>query len=204
METKNENGEHLNDDEIIDNVIGVLFAAQDTTASTLTWILKYLHDYPKVLEEVTKEHVSIYEENGFGAEPLTWAQTRSMVVTQRVIMESLRMSSIISFTFREAVANVEYKGYLIPKGWKVMPLFRSIHHNPKIHPHPHEFNPSRFKVAPKPNTFLPFGNGVHSCPGSELAKLQIFIFIYHLVTKYNYIYRKKIIILHKIVSCTIQ
>jgi (+)-abscisic acid 8'-hydroxylase len=42
----------LSDDQIADNVIGVLFAAQDTTASVLTWILKFLHDNPKLLEAV--------------------------------------------------------------------------------------------------------------------------------------------------------
>ncbi|KAF2613868.1 hypothetical protein F2Q70_00010151 [Brassica cretica] len=63
-----------------------------------------------------------------------------------VILESLRMASIIPFTFREAVDDVEYKGYLIPKGWKVMPLFRNIHHNPKYFSNPEVFDPSRFEV----------------------------------------------------------
>lgn len=49
---KDEKGEILTDEEIADNVIGVLFAAQDTTASVLTWILKYLHDDQKLLEAV--------------------------------------------------------------------------------------------------------------------------------------------------------
>jgi cytochrome P450 len=39
-----------------------------------------------------------------------------------------------------------YLGYLIPKGWKVMPLFRNIHHNPEFYPAPHSFDPSRFEV----------------------------------------------------------
>jgi (+)-abscisic acid 8'-hydroxylase len=52
MDNKDENGCNLSDQQIADNVIGVLFAAQDTTASVLTWILKYLHDYPKVLDLV--------------------------------------------------------------------------------------------------------------------------------------------------------
>lgn len=97
----------------------------------------------------------------------------------QVIQESLRMASIISFTFREAVVDVEYKGkglshktssffscclffytpiimtkdlikrtgYLIPKGWKVMPLFRNIHHNPDFFPNPQDFDPSRFEVC---------------------------------------------------------
>lgn len=52
LHSKDDKGETLNDDQIADNIIGVLFAAQDTTASALTWILKFLHDNPKHLEAV--------------------------------------------------------------------------------------------------------------------------------------------------------
>ncbi|KAJ7967459.1 Abscisic acid 8'-hydroxylase [Quillaja saponaria] len=183
---KDEKEETLTEDQIADNVIGVLFAAQDTTASAVTWILKYLHDDQKLLEAVKAEQMAIYEANEGGKKSLTWAQTRNMPLTYRVILESLRMASIISFTFREAADDVVYKGYIIPKGWKVMPLFRSIHHNPELFPFPHNFDPSRFEVPPKPNTFLAFGNGVHACPGNELAKLEILIFIHHLVTKFRW------------------
>eukprot|EP00268_Persea_americana_P011652 TRINITY_DN14905_c1_g1_i2.p1 TRINITY_DN14905_c1_g1~~TRINITY_DN14905_c1_g1_i2.p1 ORF type:complete len:480 (-),score=86.53 TRINITY_DN14905_c1_g1_i2:151-1464(-) len=186
MNSKDEKGEHLSDDQIADNIIGVLFAAQDTTASVLTWILKYLHDNPKLLEAVKAEQNAIHESNEGGNRPLTWTQTRRMKVAHKVILETLRMASIISFTFREAVADVEYKGYIIPKGWKVMPLFRNIHHNPEFFPDPHKFDPSRFEVAPKPNTFMPFGNGVHACPGNELAKLEMLVLVHHLVTKYRW------------------
>lgn len=49
---KGEGGEVLSDYQIADNIIGVLFAAQDTTASAMTWVVKYLHDEPKLLESV--------------------------------------------------------------------------------------------------------------------------------------------------------
>ncbi|CAN6182528.1 unnamed protein product [Urochloa humidicola] len=187
MQSRGDDGAPLlSDEQIADNIIGVLFAAQDTTASVLTWIVKYLHDNPKLLEAVRAEQAAAREATGAGRRPLTWADTRSMALTHRVILESLRMASIISFTFREAVADVEYKGFLIPKGWKVMPLFRNIHHNPDYFQDPHKFDPSRFQVAPRPNTFLPFGNGVHACPGNELAKLEMLVLIHHLVTEYRW------------------
>ncbi|KAM6540746.1 hypothetical protein CsatB_005193 [Cannabis sativa] len=183
---KDGKGKALTRDQISDNIIGVLFAAQDTTASVLTWILKYLHDDQKLLQALKAEQMVIYQENDEGKKPLTWKQTRSMPLTHKVILESLRMASIISFTFREAVTDVEYNGYIIPKGWKVMPLFRNIHHNPQFFPDPQNFDPSRFEVPPKSNTFMPFGNGVHSCPGNELAKLEMLVFIHHLVTQYRW------------------
>ncbi|XP_022988854.1 abscisic acid 8'-hydroxylase 4-like [Cucurbita maxima] len=183
---RDENGGILSEDQIADNIIGVLFAAQDTTASVLTWILKYLHDNLKLFEAVRAEQMDIYRRNGDGKMPLSWAQIKDMPLTHRVVLESLRMASIISFTFREAVVDVEYKGFLIPKGWKVMPLFRNIHHSPDYFPNPQIFDPSRFEVAPRPNTFMPFGNGVHSCPGNELAKLEILILLHHLLTKFRW------------------
>ena len=52
LNSKDENGQILMVDQIMDNIIGVLFAARDTTASVMTWIVKYLHDNPKLLEAV--------------------------------------------------------------------------------------------------------------------------------------------------------
>ncbi|CAA2953867.1 abscisic acid 8'-hydroxylase 4-like [Olea europaea var. sylvestris] len=186
LSSKDEKGVILNEDQIADNIIGVLFAAQDTTASAMTWILKYLYDNPKLLEAVKAEQKAIYQSNGNGKNNLTWNQTRNMPITYKVILESLRISSIISFTFREAVNDVEYKGYLIPKGWKVMPLFRNIHHNPEFFPDPQKFDSSRFEAAPKPNTYMPFGSGVHACPGNEFAKLEMLIMVHHLASQFRY------------------
>ncbi|MCE3050774.1 hypothetical protein HAX54_048055 [Datura stramonium] len=148
----------LNEDQIADNIIGVLFAAQDTTASVLTWILKYLHDNQKLLESVKAEQKVICQSNEQENHGLTWTQTRKMPITNKVVLETLRLASIISFTFREAVADVEYKGYLIPKGWKVMPLFRNIHHNPEFFPDPQKFDPSRFEKDQRVSVFRNYCN----------------------------------------------
>ncbi|KAH8520337.1 hypothetical protein Peur_039191 [Populus x canadensis] len=176
----------LSDSQIADNIIGVIFAAHDTTASVLTWILKYLHDNEDLLEAVTREQEGIRSKLVEANRGLTWDDTRRMPLTSRVIQETLRTASILSFTFREAVQDVEFEGFFIPKGWKVLPLFRSIHHCADFFPRPEKFDPSRFEVPPKPNTFMPFGNGLHSCPGSELAKLEMLILLHHLTTTYRW------------------
>ncbi|KAK9126981.1 hypothetical protein Scep_015827 [Stephania cephalantha] len=178
--------QQLSDSQVADNIIGVIFAAHDTTASVLTWILKYLHDNKEVLDAVKMEHEKIRQRIREENRDLTWDDTRRMSMTNRVIQETLRSASVLSFTFREAVEDVELEGYLIPKGWKVLPLFRSIHHCADFFPQPEKFDPSRFEVPPRPNTFMPFGNGVHSCPGSELAKLEMLLLLYHLTNTYRW------------------
>ncbi|KAL5580962.1 hypothetical protein UlMin_013404 [Ulmus minor] len=172
----------MSDSQIADNIIGVIFAAHDTTASALTWVLKYLHDHPQLFQAVKEEQEGITRKLLTEKRGLTWEDSRKMPFTSRVIQETLRTASIISFTFREAVQDVEFEGYVIPKGWKVLPLFRNIHHSSDFFPHPDKFDPSRFEVPPRPNTFLAFGNGVHSCPGNELAKLEILILLHHFTT----------------------
>lgn len=59
LNSKDEEGQVLSDEQMADNIIGVLFAAQDTTASVMTWIVKFLHDDPKLLE-VVKVYMHIY------------------------------------------------------------------------------------------------------------------------------------------------
>ncbi|KAI3789317.1 hypothetical protein L2E82_02110 [Cichorium intybus] len=186
LKFKDEKGNMLSEEQIADNIIGVLFAAQDTTASVLTWILKYLNDDPKLLDLVKAEQKAICESENGEKSGLTWSKTRQMRLTHRIILETLRKASIISFTFREATVDVEYEGYLIPKGWKVMPLFRNIHHNPEFFNEPGNFDPFRFENPPKPNTYMPFGNGIHACPGNELAKLEMLVLLHHMLTKYRW------------------
>ncbi|KAL1552667.1 (+)-abscisic acid 8'-hydroxylase [Salvia divinorum] len=183
-----EESEGLTDEQIADNTIGVIFAARDTTASIMTWIFKYLAENPSVLQAVTEEQEAIIKakEEGREEKALNWSDTKKMPMSSRVIQETLRVASILNFTFREAVEDVEFNGYLIPKGWKVLPLFRNIHHNPEYFPEPEKFDPSRFEAPVKPNTFIPFGSGIHSCPGNELAKLEILVLLHHLTTKYRY------------------
>lgn len=59
LDSKDEKGKVLTQDQIADNILGVLFAAQDTAASVMTWIVKYLHDNPKLLEAV-KVYLYLY------------------------------------------------------------------------------------------------------------------------------------------------
>ncbi|OEL27506.1 Cytochrome P450 88A1 [Dichanthelium oligosanthes] len=76
-------------------------------------------------------------------------------------------------------------GYLIPKGWKVQLWNRSVHMDPEVYPDPTKFNPSRWEgYTLRAGTFLPFGLGARLCPGNDLAKLEISVFLHHFLLGY--------------------
>ncbi|GMY20758.1 beta-amyrin 11-oxidase-like [Fagus crenata] len=95
-----------------------------------------------------------------------------------VIDEMLRMTSLFSI-FREAKVDVSINGYIIPKGWKVLVWYGAVHMDSEIYENPRNFNPSRW------NAFMPFGAGSKFCPGSDLAKLVITIFLHHFLLNYK-------------------
>ncbi|EOX98260.1 Abscisic acid 8'-hydroxylase 4 isoform 3 [Theobroma cacao] len=118
---KDEKGQTLTEDKIADNIIGVLFAAQDTTASVITWILKFLRDDPRLLEAVKAEQKAIYDSNDGGKRPLTWAQTRSMPLTCNELakLEALILIHHLVTKFRWEVvgsqSGIQYGPFPVPQ-----------------------------------------------------------------------------------------
>ncbi|KAI3732796.1 hypothetical protein L1987_64004 [Smallanthus sonchifolius] len=133
--------DQLSDQQIADNIIGVIFAAHDTTASVLTWLLKYLHDHPHRLDAVKIEQEEIQCEKLVTKRGITWDDTRRMPVTARVIQETLRAASILSFLFREVVEDVEIEGFLNHR-WEVIGEDNGI-----------EYVPFPMRIRAKSNAF---------------------------------------------------
>ncbi|KAF5946515.1 hypothetical protein HYC85_016743 [Camellia sinensis] len=104
---------------------------------------------------------------------------QEMFQRAKVIDETLRVVSFSLMVFREAKADVNICGYTIPKGWKVLVWFRGVHFDPEIYPDP-------MGLTPKAGTFLPFGAGSRLCPGNDLAKLEIAIFLHHFLLNYEF------------------
>ncbi|PPD79349.1 hypothetical protein GOBAR_DD23705 [Gossypium barbadense] len=78
------------------------------------------------------------------------------------------------------------KGYLIPQGWKVLVWTSAVHMDPEIYPNPNQFLPSRWDdFIPKAGAFLPFSTGSSTCPGADLAKLEITIFLHYFLLNYK-------------------
>lgn len=182
---KEDDDNKLTDNQLKDNILTLLVAGHDTTTAALTWLIKFLEENPPVLEHLREEHKEI-QANGNGGTNLTWTEVSHMPYTNKVINETLRRATILPWFSRKAAQDFKIDGYQIKKGWSVNLDVVSIHHDPEVFPDPQKFNPSRFDAILRPFSFLGFGSGPRMCPGINLARLEISIFIHHLVCRYKW------------------
>ncbi|XP_074263117.1 ent-kaurenoic acid oxidase 1-like [Silene latifolia] len=181
-----EDGKKLTDEEIIDLLVMYLNAGHESSGHTIMWATILLQEHPEFLKKAKAEQEWIMKNRPAGQTGLTLREVRQMTYLSQVVDETLRWVSFSVMVFREAKKDFNLNGYLIPKGWKVMTWFRHVHLNPEVWPEPLMFNPDRWDdLVPKAGTFLPFGAGTRLCPGNDLAKLEISIFLHYFLLGYK-------------------
>ncbi|KAF2296261.1 hypothetical protein GH714_037144 [Hevea brasiliensis] len=172
----------FSDEEIVDFLVALLVAGYETTSTIMTLAVKFLTETPLALAQLKEEHEGIRAKKSEG-EALKWSDYKSMPFTQCVVNETLRVANIISGVFRRAMTDINIKGYTIPKGWKVFASFRAVHLDHDHFKDARTFNPWRWQTA---NVFTPFGGGPRLCPGYELARVELSVFLHHLVTSFSW------------------
>ncbi|KAJ4710289.1 Cytochrome P450 family ent-kaurenoic acid oxidase [Melia azedarach] len=186
LSVEDENGKKLEDEEIIDLLVMYLNAGHESSGHTMMWATILLQEHPEFLEKAKAEQEWIIKKRPPTQKGLNLKEIREMDYLNKVIDETLRIVTFSLTVFREAKKDVNISGYTIPKGWKVLVWFRSVHLDPEIYSNPKEFNPSRWdNFTPKAGSFLPFGGGSRLCPGNDLAKLEIAIFLHHFLLNYR-------------------
>lgn len=145
--------------QVRDNLMSVVLAGHETTASELAWTFQLLAHNPEVLERLIEEI-----DSGAGEEYLT-----------ATIQEVLRHRPVFLFAIPRAV-----KQPIVLSGWTYRPpaqllgCIYLVHHDPTLYPEPHEFRPERFlQASPRAYTWLPWGAGRKRCPGLHLATLEM-------------------------------
>ncbi|KAF0912403.1 hypothetical protein E2562_014049 [Oryza meyeriana var. granulata] len=176
----------LTDAQLKDNILTLLVAGHDTTTAGLTWLIKFLGENPEVLQKLREEHLEIKERLGGSSSHLRWSDVSSMPYTNKVMNETLRRATILPWFSRKAAQDFSIDGYEIKKGTSVNLDVVSIHHDPAVFADPYKFDPNRFDGTLKPYSFLGFGSGPRMCPGMSLARLEICVFIHHLVCRYSW------------------
>ncbi|KAL2251278.1 UNVERIFIED_CONTAM: Ent-kaurenoic acid oxidase 1 [Sesamum indicum] len=186
MDAEDENGRRLTDEEIIDVLVMYLNAGHESSGHIIMWATVFLLKHPDVLKRAKAEQEEIVRNRRPGQNGLTLKEVRQMDYLSKVIDETLRVVTFSLVVFREAKKDVRVCGYIVPKGWKVLVWFRSVHFDPETYPEPKKFDPSRWdEFTPKAGHFLPFGGGSRLCPGNDLAKIEISIFLHHFLLNYK-------------------
>ncbi|KAL8149702.1 hypothetical protein AgCh_006642 [Apium graveolens] len=98
-------------------------------------------------EIIDAEQKAIAQNKSPNENGITFEEFRKMDYLSKVIDETLRVITLSLTVFREAKKDVKLNGYLIPKGWKTLVWFRSVHHNSEIYHGPMKFNPSRWDAT---------------------------------------------------------
>lgn len=197
---------NLSTEQILDLILSLLFAGHETSSVAIALAIYFLPGCPMAIQQLREEHLEIARaKKQSGEMKLNWDDYKKMEFTQCVINETLRLGNVVRFLHRKALKDVRYKGYDIPCGWKVLPVIAAVHLDPCVFDHPQHFNPWRWQqnngtrgttmtsssshptsTSSSSNYYMPFGGGPRLCAGSELAKLEMAVFIHHLVLNYQW------------------
>ena len=153
-------------------VLGPFFAGIETAASTSAFMLYALLKHPELLVRMTAEADSF-----FGQETLSVRTLRELDVTQRILLETLRMYPAVPGLVRTVANYFKFAERTVPAGTKIIIGNTVAHHLPEHFPDPQRFDIERYKPEraerKQPEVFAPFGLGTHRCLGSSFAEVQI-------------------------------
>ncbi|CAH2064744.1 unnamed protein product, partial [Thlaspi arvense] len=186
IEELEKEGSLVNEDAIVTLIFTLSSIIQDTTSKATCMAVKFISENPKVLAELKREHEAILAIREDKEGGVTWEEYRKMTFTNMVINESLRLANMAPMMFRKAVKDVEIKGKIHDSSRLDSDV---VHLDPEIYENPFQFNPWRWEgkeLRSVSKTFIVFGAGMRQCAGAEFARLQISIFLHHLVTNYNF------------------
>jgi cytochrome P450 len=179
-----ETGEGMDDQQIRNQVITLLLAGYETTASALTWTLYLLTQHPEVLAALQTE---VREVLG-GRKPVT-ADLPRLEYTRMVFRETLRLYPPAWVMGRKVINDDQMGGFTIPADTILAISPYTLHRHPQFWEHPDSFDPMRFTKdnAARQNrfAFIPFGAGPRQCIGNNLAMLEAQLAIAMIAQRFN-------------------
>ncbi|GLV44385.1 Cytochrome P450 305a1 [Carabus blaptoides fortunei] len=181
-----ESKESFTDDQLVIIFLDLFLGASQTSGSALSFILLRLLVHPEIQEKVYKEISESLDPN----EPLSYADRVKVPYVDAVISEVSRMYPIAALAApRRAVKDTVLDGYHIPAGSTIFANIYSVHHDREFWGDPEAFRPERFLnkngTVQYGERLLNFGLGRRRCPGEQLARQAIFIFLVGILRKYK-------------------
>ena len=159
LSARDEDGSPLSDRELRDELITLLLAGHETTATSIGWAFERLLRTPQALQRLTDE-VNAGKPGEY---------------TDAVINETFRVRPVVPEVFRAPAEPTELGGYLVQPGTQLAASIMLVHYDPALYPpDPQDFRPERFlDGAPEPYALVPFGGGVRRCLGASFAQLEM-------------------------------
>jgi cytochrome P450 len=152
-----EDGEPMSDEELRDQLITLLLAGHETTATALAWTFDLLLRNPGSLDRLRRE-----------------IDTAEDKYLRAVIAEALRLRPVIPLAGRRLHSELRVDGFVLPPGTDVTPAIWLAHTRAEVYPAPFEFRPERFlDGGPETYSWIPFGGGVRRCIGAAFAELEM-------------------------------
>jgi cytochrome P450 family 138 len=158
LQSRYDDGSAMTRGEIADQLLTLLAAGHETTATTLAWTVERLRRNPSVLRDLV-------EETDAGGKELREA----------TITEVQRIRPVIDFVGRNIkVDDFELGRWVVPKGHNVLVSIAMLHADPAVFPNPHTFDPHRF-IGTRPDLYqwIPFGGGTRRCIGAAFATMEM-------------------------------
>ena len=184
IEARYEDGRSMSNEEIRDELMTMLFAGHETTASTLAWSVYWLHRLPQDGQKCKAELSSLRENAEF-------TDIVKLPYLSAVVSETLRLNPVVAFVGRQLKAPFELMGYQFEAGTSLFPSIYLTHQREDIYPEPKKFKPERFLARQclgerslasyadagshrfTPYEFLPFGGGNRRCLGYAFALFEM-------------------------------
>lgn len=180
LQVTDEDGQPMSNEQLKDELMTLLVAGHETTATSLAWAFYWLEKYPDIKEKLTQEIESL----GKNPDPLEISRLPYLTA---VCHETLRLYPIVPIAFaRISNQDLQIMGHQFPTGTTFVPCIYSTHHREDLYPHSQQFKPERFLERQySPYEFLPFGGGVRLCLGYALAMLEMKLVLATILSQYN-------------------
>ncbi len=172
---RDEDRQPMSDEELRDEMVTLLLAGHETTATSLAWVFHRLLGRPDVLGKL---HVELRAAADGGSD------VTRLEYLDAVVKETARLSPVIPQVSRRLQAPTRIGGHDLPAGAVASPCIYLTHRRPDLWPNPARFDPERFiGVRPNPYAFFPFGGGMRRCLGAAFATYEMKIVLAQVLTR---------------------
>ena len=170
LQARYEDGSPISDGHIADELLTLLAAGHETTATTLAWAVERLRRHPRLLSRLTADV------DAGGTEML-----------QATIWEVQRTRPVVEATTRVARERIRLGEWVIPKGHAVIASITLSHGSAQNFADPEVFNPDRFLgTNPDTHTWIPYGGGIRRCIGAAFANMEMNVTLRTLLREFEF------------------